>query len=146
MAKTLKANSRFIRLRDAAARALIAAYLALVVAFAWDPTPFARVLAAIGIASAIVHAVFYYGWKDALVLLIICLIITFTMENIGVATGLPFGSYHFEVGAELALIGRVPIILGPLWFGMGYFSWVVAGTLLDGADRNLNERFTVASA
>jgi uncharacterized membrane protein len=143
MAKTLKANSRFMRLRDAAAWALIAAYLALVVAFAWDPTPFAQVLAAIGIASAMVHAVFYYGWKDALVLLIICLIITFTMENIGVATGLPFGSYHFEVGAELPHIGRVPIILGPLWFGMGYFSWVVAGTLLDGADRNLYERFNI---
>jgi uncharacterized membrane protein len=104
--------------------ALIAGYLALVVAFAWDPTSFAQVLAAIGIASAMAHAVLYYGWKDALVLLAICLVITFTMENISMATGLPFGRYHFEVGAELLHIGRVPIILGPLWFGMGYFSWL----------------------
>jgi uncharacterized membrane protein len=143
MAKTLKANSRFMRLCSAAVWALIAAYLALVVAFAWDPTPFAQVLAAIGIASAMGHAVLYYGWKDALILLTICLVITFTMENIGLATGLPFGKYHFEVGAELPHIGRVPIILGPLWFGMGYFSWVVAGTLLDGADRHLNGRFNI---
>jgi len=73
----------------------------------------------------------------------ICLVITFTMENISMATGLPFGRYHFEVGAELLHIGRVAIILGPLWFGMGYFSWVVAATLLDGADRSLHGRFNV---
>lgn len=143
MAKILKAKSRFLHSRAPAAWALVAAYLTQVVAFAWDPTPLAQVLAAIGIASAMVHAVFYYGWKDALVLLIICLIVTFTMENIGVATGLPFGSYHFEVGAALPHIGRIPIVIGPLWFGMGYFSWVVAGTLLDGADRHLNGRFNI---
>lgn len=65
MAKTLKANSRFRCLRSVAVWPLIAGYLALVVAFAWDPTSFAQVLAAIGIASAMAHAVLYYGWKDA---------------------------------------------------------------------------------
>lgn len=138
-----EANSRRIQWRSAAVWALIVAYLALVVGFAWEPTPFAQVLAAIGIASAMGHAVLYYGWKNALVLLAICLIITFAAENIGVATGLPFGSYHFEVGAELPHIGSIPVIVGPLWFGMGYFSWIVAGTLLDGADRRLHVRFNV---
>ena len=65
MAKTLKANSRFRRLRSVAVWPLIAGYLAPVVAFAWDPTSFAQVLAAIGIASAMAHAVLYYGWKVA---------------------------------------------------------------------------------
>lgn len=143
MAEIFKTSGGFLPSRAAAVWALIGIYLAMVVAFAWDPTPFAQLLAAIGIASAMAHAVSYYGWKDALALLAICLIITFAMENIGVATGLPFGSYHFEVGAALRHIGRVPIILGPLWFGMGYFSWIVAGTLLDGADRHLNGRFNV---
>lgn len=138
-----EANSRLIQWRSAAAWALIVAYLALVVGFAWDPTPFAQILAAIGIASAMGHAVLYYGWKNALIFLTICLINTFAVENIGVATGLPFGNYHFEVGAELPHIGSIPIIVGPLWFGMGYFSWIVAGTLLDGADRCLNVRFNV---
>ena len=32
------------------------------------------------------------------------------------------------------------MIVGPLWFGMGYFSWVVAGTLLGGADPRLNAK------
>jgi uncharacterized membrane protein len=115
----------------------LAIYLVLVVGFAWNPTPFAQGLAALGIAIACAHAVLFYGWKNAAVLLAICLAITFTMENIGVATGFPFGHYHFEVGSNLIHVGAIPIIVGPLWFGMGYLSWIVAGTLLGGAHRRL---------
>jgi uncharacterized membrane protein len=116
---------------------ILAGYLALVVGFAWNPTPLAQGLAAIGIVAACVHAALSYGWKDALVLLAICLVITFAMENIGAATGFPFGHYHFEVGSNLPHVGAIPVIVGPLWFGMGYFSWVVAGTLL-GAQARLS--------
>jgi putative membrane protein len=52
------------------------------------------------------------------------------MENLGALTGFPFGHYHFEVGANLPHVGLIPVIVGPLWFGMGYFSWILAGTLL----------------
>jgi uncharacterized membrane protein len=117
---------------------VLAIYLVLVVAFAWNPTPFAQVLAALGIAIACAHAALFYGWKNAAVLLAICLAISFTMENIGEATGFPFGHYHFEVGSNLMRVGTIPIIVGLLWFGMGYFAWVVAGTLLDGAHRRLS--------
>ncbi|MGP0089521.1 MAG: carotenoid biosynthesis protein [Xanthobacteraceae bacterium] len=134
-----------LRVRQATIWALIAIYLALVIRFAWNPTPLAQALAAIGIASAFAHASLTYGWKDALAFLGICLVITFSIENIGVATGLPFGRYHFEVGTKLPHIGAIPIIVGPLWFGMGYFSWVVAETLLGGAGRRLNERFDIVS-
>jgi uncharacterized membrane protein len=65
------------------------------------------------------------------------------MENIGVATGYPFGHYHFEVGSTLLHVGTIPVIVGPLWFGIGYFSWVVAGTLLGGADRGLKGKFDI---
>lgn len=109
---------------------VLAVYLALVVGFAWNPTPFAQGLAAVGIVAACAHAALSYGWKDALALLAICLVITFAMENLGAATGFPFGHYHFEVGSNLPHVGAIPVIVGPLWFGMGYFSWVVAGTLL----------------
>lgn len=110
------------------------------VAFSWNPTPLAQVLAALFIASALAHASAFYRPKQALMLFAICLVVTFAMENIGTATGFPFGRYHFEVGAGLPHIGRVPIIVGPLWFGAGYFSWVVAATLLDGADRRLDRK------
>jgi putative membrane protein len=121
----------------------VGAYLAVVVGFAWNPTPLAQGLAAIGIAAAFTHASFAYGFKHALVLFVICTAITFIMENLGAATGFPFGRYHFEVAPSLPHIGAIPIVVGPLWFGMGYFSWIVAGILLGGADSRLRERFNV---
>ena len=128
---TVKAiGGRFAPPLEAAFWIVLAVYLALVVGFAWNPTPFAQALAAVGIMAACFHAVLSYGWKDALVLLVICLVITFAVENLGAATGFPFGHYHFEVGPNLPHVGAIPVIVGPLWFGMGYFSWVVAGTLL----------------
>jgi uncharacterized membrane protein len=124
---------------------VFAIYLLLVVGFAWNPTPFAQGLAALGIAIACTHAALFHGWRDALVLLAICLVITFAMENLGAATGFPFGHYHFEVGSNLIHIGAIPIIVGPLWFGMGYFSWIVAGTLLGGADRRLSGKIELVA-
>jgi hypothetical protein len=68
-----------------------AVYLVLVVGFSWNPTPFAQGLGAIGVAGACAHAVLFYGWRNAAVLLAICLVTTFAMENIGSLTGFPFG-------------------------------------------------------
>jgi Carotenoid biosynthesis protein len=92
-------------------------------------------LAAIGILAALVHAALFYGWKDGLALFAICVVVTFMMENIGATTGFPFGHYHFEVGANLPHVGVIPVIVGPLWFGMGYFSWHVAAVLLGAGAR-----------
>src|SRR5262249_29101697 len=124
--------------REATLWLAIVSILVAAIGFSWNPTPLAHALAAIFIACAIVHAGFFYGSRPALVLFIMCIAITFTMENIGVATGFPFGHYHFAIDAGLPRIGSIPIIVGPLWFGAGYFSWVVASILLDGADRRLD--------
>lgn len=111
--------------------AAILAYLALVVGFAWRASPFAETLAAIGVASALAHAIVTLGRRDALILVVLCLVVTFSIENLNAATGFPFGRCHFAVDAGLPRIGAIPIIVGALWFGMGWFSWVVAGALLD---------------
>jgi len=116
----------------------IACFLLAGIGFSWNPTPFAQALAAIFVACALVHAGVFYGLRPALILSVMCIAITFTMENIGVATGFPFGHYHFAIDAGLPRIGSIPVIVGPLWFGAGYFSWVVASILLNGADRRLN--------
>jgi putative membrane protein len=138
---TVKAiGGRFFSPLEAAFWIVLAVYLALVVGFAWNPTPFAQGLAAVGIVVACAHAALSYGWKDALALFAICLVITFAMENLGAATGFPFGHYHFEVGTNLPHVGAIPVIVGPLWFGMGYFSWVVAATLL-GAQARPHRKF-----
>ena len=50
------------------------------IAFSWNPTPFAHGLAAVFVASALVHAGASYGARPALVLFIVCLAITFAME------------------------------------------------------------------
>jgi putative membrane protein len=63
------------------------------------------------------------------------------MENLGIATGFPFGRYHFEVASNLPHIGAVPIIVGPLYFAMGYFSWIIASILLGQADLKLDRAF-----
>ena len=129
------AGSPSLRLFEPVGWIVLAVYLALVIGFAWNPNPLAQALAAIGILAAVVHAALFYGWKDGLALFAICVVITFVMENIGATTGFPFGHYHFEVGADLPHIGVIPIIVGPLWFGMGYFSWQVAAVLLGAGAR-----------
>ena len=135
----------FFLLREAAFWTVLAIYLALVIGFAWNRTPLAEVLAALGILAAGVHAVLTYGWKDALALMAICVTITFVMENIGVTTGWPFGHYHFEIEPNLPHVGAIPPIVGPLWFGMGYVSWVLAETLLGGAQERLSPRFQLVA-
>jgi putative membrane protein len=121
----------------------MACILAAAIAFSWNPTPFAQALAAIFIGCALLHGAFLYGPRVVLVLFIISTTITFAVENVGAATGFPFGHYHFEVGGGLPHVGRIPIIVGPLWFGAGYFSWVVASVLLDGADQRLDRPLNV---
>lgn len=121
----------------------IAVLIVAAIGWSWNPTPFAQVLAAIFIVAALIHAAVRYGAANALAMFLACVMITFAIENLGAATGIPFGHYHFAVGAELPRLGRIPLIVGPLWFGMGYFSFVVAAALLDGADRRLTRRFNV---
>ncbi|WP_198162225.1 carotenoid biosynthesis protein [Methylosinus sp. R-45379] len=118
-------------------------FLVVVIGFAWSATLFAQILAAISISCAFGLACHAYGVRHAVALLLICSAITFTIENIGVATGLPFGLYHFTIGADRPRIGVIPLVVGGLWFGMGYCSWVVAGALLDHADGRLNEKGNV---
>ena len=127
--------------REIALWLAIACFLVALIGFSWNPTPFAQALAALFIASALAHAGLVYGLRHALVLFMICIAITFAIENIAAATGFPFGHYNFEVDADLPHVGTIPIIVGPLWFGAGYFSWIVASILLDGADRRLDRPF-----
>lgn len=113
------------------------------IALAGSPSTAGEVAAATGIAIAAAHALLAYGWRDTLALLLICLAITYTIENIGIASGFPFGHYHFEVLPMLPHVGTVPLIVGPLYFGMGYMAWVIGGTLLDDAHRQLEQPFQV---
>jgi putative membrane protein len=104
----------------------------LAVAFGGQTGLAAQSVAAVSILVMAGHAVVGLGRIEACAFAAICLLVTFTMENVGVLTGFPFGRYVFLVEGDLPHIGMVPPIVGPLYFGMGYASWVIANLLLNG--------------
>jgi uncharacterized membrane protein len=66
---------------------------------------------------------------------VVSAIVSYTMEEVGVRTGLVYGAYHYSdmLGAKL---GHVPILIPLAWFMMIYPSWMVARALLRGVDQN----------
>src|SRR5262249_56521110 len=73
----------------------IACFLGAAIAVSWNPTPFAQVLAAIFIASALAHASVAYGFGSAAVLFFICIATKFIIVNFVVSTVFPFVRYPF---------------------------------------------------
>lgn len=90
----------------------------------------AQTLAGFSIGLLGIHAAVVLGIARAAVFAGICLTITFTIENIGVATGVPFGRYVFLVGEGLPHVGTIPVIVGGLWFAFGYQAWIIACLLV----------------
>jgi putative membrane protein len=121
---------------------LVGAAAAADVAFAGQTGPVSQMVAAAGIAVGVGLAFWVHGWKGCVLLVAACLVVTFSVENLGVATGFPFGRYHFEVERNWR-IGAVPVIVGPLYFAMGYVAWTLAGVLLDDADLRLDRASNV---
>ena len=116
-------------------RILTALYAAarLLQMFPHSVSPFALLAAHIipALLFALKHGATVYGVRSIAVFTALCLSIAFAFEEIGVATGLPFGRYYFTdaMGAKL---GYVPILLGLAYLGMGYLSWILARLILDG--------------
>jgi putative membrane protein len=87
----------------------------------------AEVLTAL--AFALVDGARHYGWRGILVFASICAVIGNIVENLGIATGFPFGRYEFLHLMGPALF-RVPMLLGLAYIGMAYVSWTLARTIL----------------
>ncbi|MGZ5928984.1 MAG: carotenoid biosynthesis protein [Rhizomicrobium sp.] len=113
------------------ARGLFALYLLMLVVWGSQPDARGHLVAALGIAIAGLVGVMALGLPRVLLFLAIVLAVTLTIENIGVATGLPFGHYHFQASQFSLWVGRVPLLVGMLYFGVGLLSWLVAGILLE---------------
>jgi|HubBroStandDraft_1064217.scaffolds.fasta_scaffold25798_3 uncharacterized membrane protein len=71
-----------------------------------------------------------YGWRGMLMFAAICLAVGNLIENVGVATGFPYGRYRFLelMGPK---IGHVPLLLGLAYVGMAYVSWMLARMILN---------------
>lgn len=71
-----------------------------------------------------VHLWSSQGPARALIFMVIILGITWCVEAIGVATGLPFGTYSYSSQLGVSLLG-VPLLIPMAWFMMAYPCWLV---------------------
>lgn len=80
-------------------------------------------------ALALVDGAHAWGMRGILVFAAICTVVGNVVENIGVATGFPYGRYQF-----LAIMGPkllvVPVLLGLAYIGMAYASWTLGSVLV----------------
>jgi uncharacterized membrane protein len=67
-------------------------------------------------AAALLYTVASQGWRRALLLLALCAAISLGVETIGIATGLPYGTYTYTGLAGPRLPGGVPYIVPAAWF------------------------------
>jgi putative membrane protein len=82
------------------------------------------------IAFMLLHGALRYRVEGIVVFAVICLVVSNIFENLGVASGFPFGPYHYTdaLGPKLFY---VPLMIGPAYLSVGYMAWVL-GTILTG--------------
>lgn len=85
------------------------------------------------LAFALVHGALRYRVRNSIAFVLLFLIVGNVIENLGVATGFPFGHYYFTDGMGPKLF-QVPIFLGLAYVGLGYISWVLAEILVKDAN------------
>lgn len=95
-----------------------------------------HLLFAMGIAVfAFIHGYKRYGWKNMIIFFIVTWIVSNFFESLSIATGIPFGHYHYTMAGPR--IVNVPLAIMPTYFGMGYMSFNIAEILTDQYDKKL---------
>ena len=90
----------------------------LLLCFQWFPL----------IAFSIIHGCQRYGGKRILVYFIITWVVSNFLEGLSVATGFPFGDYHY-MEFPLSIAG-VPVGIMPAYFAQSYVALTIAQTLV----------------
>jgi putative membrane protein len=83
------------------------------------------------------HGIRRYGWRKFLTFFAVTYVVSTAYESLSIMTGFPFGHYYYTTGPQLF---NVPIVVGVIYFGLAYISWLTASTLLDRADERLDWR------
>ena len=93
---------------------------------------------------AFMHGSRRLGWPTMFVFFIIAFLVSWCMESLSIATGFPFGHYHYtdKLGPKL---GTVPLLIMPAYFAMCYLSWNLAHIVLNKFDHRADalQRFAV---
>lgn len=112
--------------------ALFAAYSVLLRPLAATPLgPFSP-LAVVGLMAlfVVLHGTRQVGWKPLVVLFLLTFAVSWSYEATSIATGFPFGRYHYSsaLGPKL---GTVPLLIMPAYYVVAYISWRLGLILLD---------------
>lgn len=117
-------------------RIVVSPIVALPSLFAGNTSAETLLLVLVSIASAL----YVLGWRHTLVFFAITAVISWVLEEVGVASGVLFGAYHYTdvLGFKL---GLVPVMIPLAWFMMIFPSYVVANLITrgepTGSPRNL---------
>ncbi len=87
---------------------------------------------------AFVHGVRRMGWKSMGLFFVIAFVISWILESTSIATGFPFGNYHYSDRLGFKL-GTVPLLIMPAYFAMCYVSWNLAHVVLDKFDHQADK-------
>jgi len=87
-------------------------------------------LVIVSVIFVFIHGYRRYGWKDLSIFFLIAVVAGNFYENLSIATGFPFGNYHYsdQLGPKFI---DAPYILNIAYFQMLYLSWTMAGAILD---------------
>jgi putative membrane protein len=91
------------------------------------PAPLRLLPMLISAAFLLLHASRRYGWRAVGVYVVVVLVVSNIMENLSIATGFPFGHYHYTGGGK---IFEVPWFIGIAYMSTGYLAWIVGTVLL----------------
>lgn len=123
------------RSRDAAIWLLLLVFAAFNAFKPWMPgTAWMQWLPAVSILTMVgfvlLHGPRQIGWLPLGVFFAAAFAVSWTYESLSIATGFPFGHYHYtdKMGPKL---GTVPLLIMPAYFCVCYVSWYIAQALLD---------------
>lgn len=88
--------------------------------------PVASIL--VPILFVLMHAPKQIGWRNLGIFFLLAFAISWSYESLSIATGFPFGHYHYTAALGWQL-GTVPLLIMPAYFGVCYISWHIARTL-----------------
>jgi uncharacterized membrane protein len=91
------------------------------------------------LAFVLVHGSKRYGWDKLFVFFTIAFLVSWSSETASIATGFPFGDYHYTelLGAK---IGTVPMAIMPAYFVAGYLAWTMSTVFLENLGTGIERR------